>query len=169
MVKVWDERLKRLAGIRPRDYVKWLLPGARLVGVLSLELKTLTRTVTTDTLFEVRLSGKKALLHIEFQRQAKPDTAQRSWEYNVLATLTHDCPVYSFIIYLIPGCTIPEAPLVWGLPEREVVHIFRYTNIKLWELPVEVLKRTRLKGLLPLCLLARDGARRDIAKEVIEH
>ncbi|MDQ2888167.1 MAG: hypothetical protein M3Y39_19020 [Chloroflexota bacterium] len=50
----------------------------------------------------------------------------------------------------------------------ELVHIFRYTTIKLWEVPVEDLKKTGLKGLLPLCLLAKDGARRDVAKEVFK-
>jgi predicted transposase YdaD len=166
MVKVWDDRLKHLAGIMPQDFIKWLLPGARLVRPVSLELKTLTRTVSTDILFEVRLHGKKALVHIEFQRRASPKMGRRVWEYNVLATLAHGCPVYSFVIYLVPGGEIPDAPLVWGLPECELVHIFRYTNIKLWELPVEVLKRTGLKGLLPLCFLAKDGARREVAKEV---
>ncbi len=168
MVKIWDDRLKRLAGIVPQDFIKWLLPEARLLRAVSLELKTLTRTVSTDTLFEIRLHGKKALVHIEFQRRANAKMAKRTWEYNVLATLAHNCPVYSFIIYLMPGGSVPESPLVWGVPEREAVHVFRFTSIKLWELPLEVLKRANLKGLLPLCLLAKDGARREVAKEVFE-
>ena len=72
------------------------------------------------------------------------------------------------MIYLVPGGEIPEAPLVWGVPECELVHIFRYTNIKLWELPVEVLKRTGLKGVRPLCLMAKDGAQREVAQEVFK-
>ena len=168
MVKVWDDRLKRLAGIVPQDFIKWLLPNAHLIRPVSLELKTLTRTVNTDVLFEVRLHEKKALVHIEFQRRANAKMAQRVWEYNVLATLAHHCPVYSFVIYLVPGGETPEAPLVWGVPECELVHIFRYTNIKLWELPVEVLKRTGLMGLRPLCLMAKDGAQREVAREIFE-
>lgn len=168
MAKIWDDRLKRLAGMVPQDFIKWLLPDAHLVCPVALELKTLTRTVRTDILFEVRIHGKKALVHIEFQRRANAKMAERVWEYNVLATLAHHCPVYSFVIYLVPGGEIPEAPLVWGEPECELVHLFRYTNIKLWELPVEVLKRTGLKGLRPLCLMAKDGAQREVAKEVFE-
>jgi predicted transposase YdaD len=168
MAKIWDDRLKRLAGMVPQDFIKWLLPDAHLVRPVSLELKTLTRTVSTDILFEVRIHGKKALVHIEFQRRANAKMAERVWEYNVLATLAHHCPVYSFIIYLVPGGEIPETPLEWGIPECELVHMFRYTNIKLWELPVEVLKKTGLKGLRPLCLMAKDGAQREVAKEVFE-
>jgi predicted transposase YdaD len=168
MVKVWDDRLKRLAGVFPGDFVDWLLPGAQFVGIASLDLKTLTKTISTDTLFEVSVKGKKALLHIEFQRRPKADMARRVWEYNVLATLQHECPVYSFVIYLRPGGKIPESPLTWGLPDYERVHTFRYTTIKLWELPVEELKKTGLKGLLPLCLLAKDGAQRDVAQEVFK-
>jgi hypothetical protein len=119
-----------------------------------------------DTLFEVNLNGKKALLHVEFQRRPDLQMAQRVWEYNVLATLEHQCPVYSFVIYLTPGGTIPESPLTWGLADYELVHIFHFTNIKLWELPVEDLKKTGLKGLLPLCLLAKDGAQRATASDV---
>ena len=168
MVKVWDDRLKRLAGMVPQDFIKWLLPAAHLVRPVSLELKTLTRTVSTDILFEVRIYGKKALVHIEFQRRANAKMVRRIWEYNVLATLAHNCPVYSFGIYLIPGGEIPESPLIWGVPECPSVHVFRYTNIRLWELSVEVLKRTGLKGLRPLCLMAQDGAQREVAKEVFE-
>jgi hypothetical protein len=35
-------------------------------------------------------------------------------------------------------------------------------------LPVEVLKKTGLKGLRPLCLMAKDGAQREVAKDVFE-
>lgn len=167
MVKVWDDRLKRLAGLVPKDFITWLLPGAHLIRPVSLELKTLTRTVSTDVLFEVRWHGKKVLVHIEFQRCANAKMGLRIWEYNVLATLAHNCPVYSFVIYLAPGGgEIPESLLVWEVPGCEPVHIFRYTAIKLWELPIEVLKRTGLKGLLPLWLLAKDGARREVVREV---
>lgn len=67
MVKVWDDRLKRLAGMVPQDFIKWLLPDVCLVRPVSLELKTLTRTVSTDILFEVRLHGKRLWSILNFR------------------------------------------------------------------------------------------------------
>ncbi len=40
-------------------------------------------------------------------------------------------------------------------------------NIKLWEIPVEVLKQTGLVGLIPLWPLAKDGARQEVVDEMI--
>jgi hypothetical protein len=81
-----------------------------------LELKFRTRTRHADALYKVLIDGEEALIHIEFQKRADPTMAERIWEYNVLATLAHSCPVYSFVIYLRPTSTIPESPLEWGLP-----------------------------------------------------
>ncbi|MBV9228304.1 MAG: hypothetical protein JOZ18_03235 [Chloroflexi bacterium] len=168
MSKIWDDMLKRIFAARPQDFVQWLLPFAVLVSKAPLELKTLTRTVNADVLYEVLIDGQKALLHVEFQRRPEPNMADRIWEYNVLATLAYGCPVYSFVIYLTPGGKVPEPPLTKGLPQREQIHVFRFWDIKLWEVPVEALRRTQLLAVLPLCLLAEGGDQQHVAEAVFD-
>ncbi len=168
MSKLWDDKMKRIFAAAPQDYVSWLLPGARFIGKASLELKTLTRTVSTDALYKAVLDDELVILHVEFQKRTDPDMEKRIWEYNVLATLEHNCPVYSFVIYLMRDGKIEEPPLEWGLAKFKKVHVFQYTNIKLWELTVETLLEEHLTGLLPLCLLTQNGMRHEVAEDIFE-
>ncbi len=168
MSKLWDDKMKRIFAAAPQDYVSWLLPGARFIGKASLELKTLTRTVSTDALYKAVLDDELVILHVEFQKRTDPDMEKRIWEYNVLATLEHNCPVYSFVIYLMRDGKIEEPPLEWGLAKFKKVHVFQYTNIKLWELTVETLREKHLTGLLPLCLLTQNGMRHEVAEDIFE-
>jgi predicted transposase YdaD len=168
MSKIWDDMLKRIFAARPQDFVQWLLPFAVLVSKAPLELKTLTRTVNADALYEVLIDGQKALFHVEFQRRPNAAMADRLWEYNVLATLAYGCPVYSFVIYLTAGGKVPEPPLTKGLPQREKIHVFCFWDIKLWEVPVEALRSTHLLAVLPLCLLAEGGDQHQVAEAVFD-
>lgn len=43
--------------------------------------------------------------------------------------------------------------------------IFRFWNIKLWEMPVNVLRAADLAGILPLCLLAQGGKQYEVAED----
>ena len=168
MPNIWDDKMKRIFSAAPQDYVSWLLPGGRFVSKVSLELKTLTRTIHTDSLYKVLLDGQEVILHVEFQKRTDPTMVKRVWEYNVLTTLEHDLPVYSFVIYLMKDGKIGESPLTWGLAIYEPVHVFRFKNIKLWELNVETLRETHLTGLLPLCLLTHDGKKHEVAEDIFD-
>lgn len=169
MPKKWDDMLKRMFAAHPEDFIHWLLPFAVLLSKVPLELKTLTRTINSDSLYRILIDGKEALIHIEFQRRPQPKMVERLWEYNVLATLEYGCPVYSFVIYLTKGGKVLEPPMMKGLERFEPIHIFRYWNIKLWELEVDTLKNADLPGILPLCLLAQGGNQRQVAEMVFEN
>lgn len=169
MAKMWDDRMKRLVWAAPQDFTTWLMPGAIFIERVTLELKNLMRSVNPDTLYKINWHGQAALLHIEFQKRADPNMAKRVWQYNVLATLAYDCPVYSFVIYLVADSGITEPGLDWGLKGAARVHDFHFTNVKLWELPVEALKETGLAGLLPLLILAKDGQQHKVAEEVFDN
>ncbi len=47
------------------------------------------------------------------------------------------------------------------------VHRFNFTSIKLWEIPVEILKNTELVALLPLVPLTKDGATHEAIEETV--
>lgn len=52
----WDSFAKLLIGLRPWQFVCWLVAGAELVEVLSVELKT--QELLADALLKVRINGQ---------------------------------------------------------------------------------------------------------------
>ncbi len=47
------------------------------------------------------------------------------------------------------------------------LHCFNFTNVKLWEIPVELFKGTELVALLPLVPLTQNGATHEIIVETV--
>src|SRR5579884_1128323 len=165
MRKPWDRRMKLLFNAAPQDFVDWLLNGATFVHFVSVELDG--GQLYTDILIELNMSGKKVLLHAEFQRRRDSRMRERLWEYNVRATLKYDCPVWSCVIYLKKDSVVKESFLTWQLPNGRRIHRFDFEVIKLWEIPTQVLKQKGLKGLLPLLPLTKGGTRREVVEEII--
>ena len=106
------------------------------------------------------------MIHIEFQSYTDEQMAERMWEYNALATSTYKCPTDSFVIYL-KRCKVPKPHFTWKFPTGKTVHVFQFEVIKLWEVPVEVLKDAGMTGLLPLMVLAKGGKSRTVVEEAI--
>ncbi|OLE24392.1 MAG: hypothetical protein AUI36_33060, partial [Cyanobacteria bacterium 13_1_40CM_2_61_4] len=124
------------------------------------------REIEADNLCQAIVNDLDCLVNFEFQSYADPTMPKRMWAYNALATFSYDLPTYSFAIYL-RKCTVPEEFYEWAFPTSVVVHRFIYTVIKLWEIPVEVLKRTGLIGIFPLMVLGQDGKRPEVVEDVI--
>ena len=163
----WDTSMKRLLGENPEHFIKWLLPDAQLTGMVKLKPPNLNdREIEADNLCEAILNDEQCLVNFEFQTYSDRAMAKRMWEYNVLATFSYDRPAYSFVIYL-KKCEVPEPFFTWKFPTGEVVHYFRFTIIKLWEIPPEVLRQTGLVGIFPLMVLAQGGKRPEVVEEVI--
>jgi predicted transposase YdaD len=112
-------------------------------------------------------AGKCQLLHIEFQVGGKPKMAERLWEYNVLATIRNDLPVYSFVIYLKKRGSTAVSPYMREAHNGQCIHQFHFETIKLWDVPTAQLKGLGLKGLLPLLPLTREGKNTEVVEEVI--
>ncbi|HKF39154.1 MAG TPA: hypothetical protein VKB35_19820 [Ktedonobacteraceae bacterium] len=161
----WDRTMKQLFGIKPQDFVSWLVPEAELIQELPEELHS--RDLETDRLCRIRLKGQELLLHIEFQRRSELKMAWRVWEYNVLATLAYELPTLSFVIYLKKDSKIAESPVVWALIVGQEIHRFYFQNIKLWQTDPDVLRHGGLVGLFPLLPLTQAGLRPEVVEEAI--
>jgi predicted transposase YdaD len=166
MAKPWDDIMKRLFFANPQHFISWLMPGAILLGERNVVLKS--RTLETDTLYNILMNGIAMILHVEFQRRGETEMGKRLWAYNAMATITSDLPVQTIVIYLKKDRKVDDAPYRLKLPTGEVSHIFNYQRIKLWELAAEVFKQPGLEGLLPLLPLTKDGVRREVVDEVIQ-
>jgi len=161
----WDRTMKQLFGIKPQDFVSWLVPEAEHIHELPEELHS--RDIETDKLCRIRLNGQELLLHIEFQRRSELKMAWRVWEYNVLVTLAYELPTLSFVIYLKKDSKIAESPVVWALSISQEIHRFHFQNIKLWEVDPDVLRHGGLVGLFPLLPLTQAGIRPEVVEEAI--
>jgi len=165
MAKPWDGKTKRVLTEIPQDTVDWLLPGAKFVSNLSPELEN--ETIYADLLFEVRINSKRALLHVEIQRNRHSHMAERMWEYNHRATKKCKCAVSSVVIYLKDDGKVATSPFTKKFPNGRVIHAFNFDVVKLWEIPTEYFRQQGLIGLLPFSPLTRNGARRETVDEVI--
>jgi len=163
----WDRLLKTLTQANPQELVSWIMKGAVYQGELSLELLK-KPPIFADLLYTIKLKRKKAILHVEFQRQQDRKMGRRVWEYNCLASIHTGLPVYSVVIYLLKKGPIVDPPYEMQWPTGLTVHRFVFQNIKLWEIPGEALKQLKLPGLLPLLPLTKDGNRQEVVEEVIE-
>jgi hypothetical protein len=160
----WDFWMKALTKQEAQALVSFLLPGAKFLGTRDKELEA--RTVEADLLLNVIWRGIEIILHIEFQRKADKNMGLRTWEYNVVTRYLTGCPVYSVVLYLQEESGIIEPPYqeeVLG----EVVHVFFFRNIKLWEIPPAVLMQSGLDGLLPLLPLTQGGKSREMVEKMI--
>ncbi|HEV2655555.1 MAG TPA: hypothetical protein VGT82_11370 [Ktedonobacteraceae bacterium] len=108
------------------------------------------------------------MLHLEFQRDIKPDMPLRLLEYNVFATRTHKKQVLSCVIYLIDDGTIEESPLVWKLSDGTELLEFHYISIRIWEASPAKFTQPGREGILPLVLLTKGNATPDVVEMVIE-
>jgi predicted transposase/invertase (TIGR01784 family) len=161
----WDDSLKIFISENPQDFASWLLGEAQVKVKLLTEFKT--RTIEADALLEVTLNEEDMLLHIEFQSTNDPAIGERLLGYNFEAKREHKLPVHSCVIYLKNVGIVPEPPLRWKLPNGREVLQFHYESVELGRLSTESLRRTGLTGLLPLLILTKDGATREVVEEVI--
>lgn len=167
MAGKWDTSTKQLVGTNPADFIRWLLPGAEFTGVVEAKSLNLNnRDIEADNLYYFTLNGRACIIHIEFQSYYDGLMAKRMWKYNSLTTSMYDCPTDSFVIYL-KRCKVTEPYYDWIFPIGNTVHQFKFHVIKLWEIPLEVLKEAKLTVLLPLMVLARGGKHRKVVEDAI--
>lgn len=102
-------------------------------------------------------SQKEGLLHVEIQSEDDQRIVTRLLEYNLLATLTYEKPVLSWLILLRPMPEAPHPPLISALFDEMEVWRFSYAIMKVWEISADELLQTGLIGLLPLLPLTNGG------------
>lgn len=166
MAKEWDSLVKLLAVASPQELVSFVLPGATYQSDTFTDLPAQSREIQADVMYNVVWEGIDVIVHIEFQRRHDEDMAKRVWQYNALATIIKKLPVFTFVIYLVKDHGIVPSPYQQIVHGR-LIRDFYFTNILLWDVPMEVFKQPNLEGLLPLLPLAKDGAQRSVVDDMI--
>src|SRR5579859_4779443 len=162
----WDSAGKRLLRETPQHIVSWLLKGATFVRALPTELKS--RNIFADGVYEIRVNGEPAVMHIEFQSRQHKTMPERLMEYNMLAASEHEWwPVYTFVIYLRKDGEVPQSPLIRRLRNGEEYQRFYYTVVELANISARQFLQMGLHGLYPLILLAKGGTEPEVVREMM--
>ena len=168
MAKVWDRLMKMLVRAHPQDFVSLVLQDTRYVSDVTNE--QIIRAVEADFLCNAVRNEQEIVVHVEFQRYHDANMNRRMWEYNIATTYLTQLPVCSFALYIWKDTSIVEPPFILRLNNGNIIHIFYYENIFLWEIPPERLQQKGLEGLLPLLPLTQGAkeARDQIVNAMIE-
>lgn len=148
--------MKMLVRANPQDFVSFLTQETYYEGDVTNEL--IIRSVDADFLCHATKNAQDIVVHAEYQRRRDKNMARRLWEYNVATSFLTKLPVLSFAIYLWKEQNIATSPYRIVI-DGELVHLFYYKNIFLWEETPERLLQPGFAGLLPLLPLLK-GAKR---------
>jgi predicted transposase/invertase (TIGR01784 family) len=165
MAGKWDSFTKRLIGMRPEQYARWLMPNATLISPLDIELKA--QHFFADALIKVLLCDQPALMHVELQTYEDPTMGKRMLEYNILAEHQYELPTCSFVIHLRKR-RVDKAPYVRRFVDGGITHRFHFRVVKLWEVTAQSIVDLGWDGLLPLLPLTKGGKRPEMVQIMID-
>ena len=165
----YDDVLKTLINARQEDFARWVLRfvGGQEVRVVRPLKTEFHRHLIADDIWQVILDDIDVVFHYEFQTTADKEMPQRGLEYQFQSLREHHLPVWTFLIYLKKDGPLPTPP--WQSPPmagRSSI-TFDYTVIDLSSMTAEELRQTGLPGILPLMILTKDGATREVAEEIM--
>jgi len=169
MAGPFDSMMKRMIGLLPEDFAKWVDHEATFVQALDIELKS--QHIFADALLQITRNGKPALAHLECQTDKDPEMAVRLLEYTILASRQyHRIPVYSYVIYLREDREVQQPPYIRRFPDEEGEEVLRfyYRVIKLADIPAEAILAQDWVGLLPLLPLTKGGKEPEIVKTMVD-
>lgn len=154
-----DQGIKRIVQTHPRDVLELALPGAEYLGPAPVDVAAEPQLVL-DTLQRVRYHGVECLVDIEAEATPRPDIGRRCFEYGSRASVVHQLPVVSVVLWLERGGRPPSSPYVMRVAELPPA-TWPFHGIRLYALPAERVLTgdlAELVGLLPLVPFMRGGA-----------
>ena len=153
-----DQGVKRAVLNHPENVVELALPGAEYLESVPVDVAAEPQLVL-DTLLRVRYHGVECLVDIEAEASPRPDIGRRCFEYGARASILHQLPVVSVVLWLEQGNRPPSSPYVMRVGDLEPA-TWPFRGIALYELPAErVLSGdlAGLVGLLPLVPFMQGG------------
>jgi hypothetical protein len=165
----YDDVLKTLVNARQEDFARWVLPliGGKQVQVIKPLKTEFHRHLVADDIRHVIVDDTEGAFHYEFQTTSDKAMPERGLEYQLQSLREHHLPIWTFLIYLKKDSPLPTPP--WHSPPmagRSSI-TFHYTVVDLSSMTAEELRQTGLPGILPLMILTKDGATREVAEEIM--
>ncbi len=151
-----DTVSKHLIQTYPADFARFTLQRDDIenVKVIESEQPTIRRP---DSLLQVRIAGKDALVHHEFQTSDDPTMPRRMAGYIGRIIDHHGLPVYSHVFYLRPAAGRRD-PGYYIQEHPDYPIAIRYKVIRLSQLAGQTVLDRAFVGLLPFAPLMQPPA-----------
>ena len=151
-----DTVSKHLIQTYPADFARFTLQRDDLedVKVIESEQPTIRRP---DSLLQVRIKGKEALVHHEFQTDDDPAMPRRMAGYIGRLIELYGLPVHSYIFYLRPKAGRRD-PGYYLQEHPDCQVLIRYKVIRLSQLAGQAVLDRAFVGLLPFAPLMQPPA-----------
>jgi hypothetical protein len=153
-----DQGVKRAVLEFPEHVVRLALPGAEYLGTVPTDVAAEPQLVL-DTLLRVRYHGVECLVDLEAEATPRPDIGRRCFEYGARASILHQRPVVSVVLWLERGARPPASPYVMQVGDLPPA-TWPFHGIELYALPAERVLAgdlAELVGLLPLVPFMQGG------------
>ena len=158
MVKPADIGSKRLIGLNPERWVKWIteMPDIKYIGMESTSLEWVSRE--TDVLLKVRSPQHGEFLIInELQLYYNPKMPRRMEAYAALAEEKYQLPVYPVLVNLLKPEKKRSIPTRYESEFAGMKAYREYKVINLWEIEAQSILKTPIRTLIPFVPLLKDG------------
>jgi predicted transposase YdaD len=173
----YDDLVKRLARLCPKDFVQWVCPQMPKIEAASFADREFELTYRrVDTLYKVKAKQiGEFFLHLEFQADLSDDLVLRLHEYSARMHRDLTLPIKTVVVFLAATPAIKALEPVERVElAGEIISEFRYTKIVL---PQEYWKSVIAKGLpalwplIPFTQIPQGEERQALHKaaEAIEH
>jgi hypothetical protein len=162
-----DVTFRRLLRVLPRPILQLAFPDRRLepLGPLDPSVDR-PRPRTADNLFRVRDGSTEVAVHVEVERDWRPEIPRRMFEYASAAVMATELPVWSVVVLLRSGGRPPLGTGEYRIPGvAGDAFVFRYQVVPLWQLDARQM-RAQL-GLVgaPFCVAMR-GSGEEFVREL---
>jgi predicted transposase YdaD len=129
--------------------------GVRVAAVESVELPVGSRRV--DSVLRLEREGLVWYRHLEFQARPDTDLPRRCFEYNSRLILHYDAPVFTTVLYLVPGSDAGAQDGFRLFLGDRLAYEWRFDVVRLWEIDARVALESGEAGPLALVPLLRGG------------
>ncbi|MBN3927493.1 Rpn family recombination-promoting nuclease/putative transposase [Nostoc sp. NMS4] len=157
MIKPADVSTKRLIGLAPDNWVKWVtqIPDIVAGEILNSEFQWISRESDVLIRVESPQHGKFLVLN-ELQLRYKPEMPRRMRAYAALAEEKYNLPTYPVLINILKASDA-EIPTSYALNIAGLRAIQDYRVINLWEVDVNIAFAQPLPSLLPFVPILKGG------------
>jgi predicted transposase YdaD len=134
--------------------------GVAVLSVDAIEIHDVKRRV--DCLIKLQSQKGVYYRHVEFQSEPDPDMARRCFRYNTQLVLQLEAPVLTTVVYLFPPGPKSGDPVFRVMLDGEEINVWRFDEVRLWELSAQEALASRAPGLLALVPLMEGGQDRGV-------
>ena len=145
-----DQGFKALVDLRTEEMARFVTGDkrAKYLGTLPTDV-AMERQLMLDNLHRIRAHGTVCALDMEVQAYYDKTMPRRVYEYGLRVSLAYGLLVFSVIIWLFKGRTVPKPPYQILIGKR-VVTFWDFVNIELYRLPASAIIEAKEVGILPL-------------------